>query len=123
MTEESKDNKNKKAASAWHQVLVWMEILFTVVIAWTTYLLPEIQLAVAESIDPETLLDWKNSQILRSVAIAVVYIIFLLAFNLFYVFLLKPTPPRKRMIMIYLPIFSLILVILAGFLGTHIALK
>ena len=122
MTEESKDNKNKKAESSWHQVLVWMEISFSAVIAWTTYLLPEISLTVAEGVDPETLLNWKNSSILRSVAIAFVYVIFLLAFNWFYVFLLKPNPSRRRMILVYLPIASLLLVVLAGIWGTNVAL-
>jgi len=125
MTNESQENKaqknSKKAASSWHQVLIWTELSFTLVIAWTTYLLPEISLAVAERVDPETLLNWKNSSYLRSGAIALIYIVFLLAFNFFYVFLLKPNSSRKRMIMIVIPIVSFVLVFVAGVIGTIVA--
>jgi len=108
--------KNKKTAS-WHKALFWVELLFTLTIAWVAFILPEIQLAVADNYDAKELLDWKQASIFRSFAIALIYVMFLIAFNWAYVFMLKPSKTVFRLFMIWFPLASLILVFLGGWVG------
>ncbi len=114
------ENTSEKVHQSWHQVLLWTEISFTAVIAWTVFLLPEISIAVADGLNGEALLSWKTASLFRSATIAVIYTVFLLAFNVFYVFLLKPSKTRTRTILIIVPILSLLAVFLAGWYGTTV---